>query len=396
MSEHQIASADTQVVWATIEETPGVYKAPDAAGAILVTENVSIKQEREFLENKQRIPSLSKMGPVAGIYHAGEWAAKCYVQPSGAAGVAPVPGQMLKALLGRETVTAGTKVTYSPARLVDDTMTLSMVVVRGWDTLYVVGALVAKGTMSIKAVGDDALLQCAFSGPFLRLYQAGTDNLAAQAASGATTITVSDAKRYDAGSYVVVGSDDNAGKGFRISAVDAATNTLTIDGGLTSAQSMGALVKGWTPAIIKNNLFLHGRFGLARSTTDGTNYRDLCITEASIDIDTAKGVLDDEKTGDAYPRTFKLPGRRDVAVNISKYFYMHDSGRRFEADKQTSYSVELPVGDQSQPGKCLMIKLPNWQHTTPDYGGDAEMTVTLNGKAYGTSALDDEISLIFS
>ena len=94
---NQIASADTQTLWAVIEDSPGVFKAPAATDAVLVTENMTIKQEREFLENRQRMPSLSKAGTIAGGYNAGEWSAKCYIQPSGAAGTAPVPGQLLKA-----------------------------------------------------------------------------------------------------------------------------------------------------------------------------------------------------------------------------------------------------------------------------------------------------------
>ena len=392
---NQIASADTQTLWAVIEDSPGVFKAPAATDAVLVTENMTIKQEREFLENRQRMPSLSKAGTIAGVYNAGEWSAKCYIQPSGAAGTAPVPGQLLKALMGRETVEAGAQVSYSPAKLGDAMPTVSLIAVRGWDTYYISGAVVAKGSMAVKASGDDALLQCTFSGSFLRMRLAGTDSLTAAATVGATALKVADGRRYDVGAFVVVGTDDNAGKGYAITAIDITTNTLTVSVGLVTAQELGATVRGWVPAVVRVPNYVHGRFGVARASTDGgTSYGDLYITEASVEIDTGREILNDEKTGDAYPRSFRLQGRRDVAVNLTRYFYADDSARRYAADHQVSYTLELPVGDV--PGKRVMIACPNWQHTTPEMSGDAEMSVALNGKAYATAAMDDEIKIIFN
>ena len=393
----EIATGATQIAWVKKETTQGTFEKPAASDAILVISDITGKQDRIFLEDAQKRQSLSRLGRVAGPYNPGEWSIATYIKPSGSLGTEPVGSVLLEALFGKKTVTSGTKVEYSLYTIDDSIITLSMIIKRGWETYFISGAFVDKGSFPIKAGdGNDAIFQGTFSGQFLKSYLAGTDSLSSAidgTTTPVTTIPVIDAKKYEAGAYIVVGSDDNSGQGFKITAVDTSANTLTIEDGVTTSQASGAVVKGWTPDVVESGYLIHGRFGLVQTSEDGSSYNDFVITEATIEMANNFNVLNDEKTGDAYPRTITKTQVRDIDLSISRYFYPEESRRRFDANNQTRFWIKIPVGDTA--GKRARFEFLNVQFESPEVSGDAEMNVALKGKAYATSTLDDEIKLIF-
>ncbi len=393
----EIATGATQTVWIKKESTQGVFEKPAANDAILVISDIVGKQDRMFFEDEQKRLSLSRLGKIAGPYNAGEWSFTTYIKPSGALGTKPAGAVLLEALFGNEVVSSGTKVEYSLYGMDDSIKTLSMIIKKGWETYFIAGAFVDKGSFPVKA-GDsnDAIFQGAFSGSFLKSYLAGTDSLST-AVDGTTTpvtsIPVNDAKKFEAGAYIIVGSDDNSGAGFKITAVDYTNNMLTIENGVTTSQAQGAVVKGWTPDVVESGYLIHGRFGLVQTSEDGNTYDDFVITEATIEIANNFNVLNDEKTGDSYPRTITKTQKRDIDISIARYFYPAESRRRYDANNQTRFWIKVPVGDTA--GKRARFEMLNVQFDSPELSGENEMSVSLKGKAYATSALDDEIKLIF-
>jgi len=393
----EIATGATQVVWIKKETTQGVFEKPAASDAVLVLSDITAKQDRIFLEDEQKRLSLSRLGKIAGPYNPGEWSIATYIKPSGSLGVEPSGSVLLEALFGKKAVTSGTKVEYSLYGVDDSIITLSMIVKRGWETYFISGAFVDKGSFPVKAGdGNDAIFQATFSGQFLKSYLAGTDSLSSAidgTTTPVTTIPVSDAKKFEAGAYIVVGSDDNSGDGYKITAVDVSGNTLTIENGVATAQDAGAVVRGWTPDVTESGYLVHGRFGMVQTSEDGSSYNDFVITEATIEIANNFNVLNDEKTGDSYPRTITKTNVRDIDISITRYFYPEDSRRRYDANNQTRFWIKIPIGDTA--GKRARFEFVNVQFESPEISGDAEMSVSLKGKAYATASLDDEVQLIF-
>ena len=74
MSEIEIATGKTEVVWAKLEAEQGTFLAPAAADAILVISDTTGKQTRIFKDDKQKRSTDSKLRQKAGTNNPGEWA----------------------------------------------------------------------------------------------------------------------------------------------------------------------------------------------------------------------------------------------------------------------------------------------------------------------------------
>lgn len=393
-----IATGKNTVLWIK-EETAGAPAWPAASDAVLVTAAPTFKQERVFLEDPQKRNTRGKLGRVAGVYKAGELSFTTPVKPSGSAGSEPVPSQVLKALMGKESVTASTKVEYTLYETDDAVRTLSVLVRNGFNTILYTGCYINQGTFTVKSgEGDDAIQSGQFSGGFLRQYRAGTDALNAAVDGTVTPVTVIPLKnsgafkKYDAGTKIRIGSDDNSGSGFEVTGIDSAANTLTITPGLASSQAADALVEGWTPEVTEAGHLIHGRFGKYQEKLDGEDYQDCLITEATVEINNNFKVLNEEKTDSAFPESI-VSGKRDVSFKTSRYFRADGSTYEYDANNQIVRSVKLPAGVDA--GKRVRFELPNICINSPEISGDEEMTIALSGTAYESAALNDSVKIIF-
>jgi hypothetical protein len=71
------------------------------------------------------------------------------------------------------------------------------------------------------------------------------------------------AKKYWVGMKIIVGTNDNNGSGFEITAIDFATETLTISPGVKDVQADDALVRGWIPLVeLSTANFSHTKFSM--------------------------------------------------------------------------------------------------------------------------------------
>jgi hypothetical protein len=104
-------------------------------------------------------------------------------------------------------------------------------------------------------------------------------------------------------------------------------------------------------------------------------------------------MLNNEKTGDSFPKSMTKNELRDINIKVDKYFYPEDSARRYDANKQTRFWLKIPVGDVA--GKRARQEMINVKFKSPDITGDAEMKVAIPGNAYATAVLDDEWILTF-
>lgn len=398
MSTGTIAIGKNQVLWVAEETTNGTPILPTASDCIKVTGDGSFKQLRSFIQNKEKSNVRLSGGQIAGPYEAGEFSFPTHIKPSGSLGVAPRESRLFKAFMGKETIVPSTSVTYSQYDIDDDPVTLTILFKSGFFTYMAIGCAVNTGPFNVKADNsDDAILGTTWSGQFLKLLYAGTDNLDGAIDGSVTPVTEiplkDGAEKYCVGMKIVVGTNDNAGAGFEITAINISTKTLTIANGVDDTQADDAIVNGWTPAITDAGKPVHGRFGMFEEDIDGGGYANKTIQEASIELTNGFSVDTSEKTGDAYPVSILRGG--EVTVNANwKFWVKKGEGRQFyDADNQIKYDLKIPAGDTA--GKRVRFELKNVEIETPEESGDAERTMELKGKVFDPNGTNDVFQIVF-
>jgi len=394
-----IALGMDQALWVKRETTQNTAAWPAAADFVPVIGDAQFKQKPEKVDSNERVMSYSRTGRDVTGYLPGDFSFEMKVRPSGTAGTAPIGDPIYESLLGKKTVVSETSVTYDPAEVGDPVVTFSALVKDGHEVSLCTGCYISKATFPIVAeTGEQAIGKTSLSGGFLRKYRAGTDMLNAEitgtVGSPITAIVLKTAdayKRYDVGAKIVVGTDDNDGAGYVISAITAATNTLTITGGVVTTQAANAVVKGWTPAITSAGVTTLGAFGLAQMAKGEGAYANLAITEASVEIDNGIHALY-EKDNTWFPSAIAY-GKRTVSVNLKRFFYEDGGDYEYDSVNQVAIGVKLPSGNTA--GERYRLELPNCEADSPDLSGDMERMLGLPLQALATAALDDEVSLIF-
>lgn len=151
------------------------------------------------------------------------WRLEGLVRLSGSAGTAPELANVLKHTTGAEAVSSGVSVTYS---FLKDMSALSASIYGFHSSVLegVYGAIVQN--FSLTWSGDDAVRWSA-SGVAKDYINAG-NTLANGAGSSATALVVDDADFFTPGAVISIGGDTNSGAGYQVTAVNHATETLTI------------------------------------------------------------------------------------------------------------------------------------------------------------------------
>lgn len=398
-----IAIGRDQYIWVKKQTAKGVVAWPAATDAVLLTGDAKFDQGRAFNSDKQKRNTFSRLGQLAGPYKGGEFSFPCYVKPSGAAGTAPAGDPLYESLLGSKKVNAGTSVVYSLYKQGEDPVYLTVLIHDNFQSRLCVDVVCSKATWKILAgEGDDAILQMDISGVFLTSIDAGTDSLSQAETSGATTLHLTHAEKYEVGQKITVvltaGGKSGATAGHEITAVDTSANTITIAAsGLEGNCSKDAIVAPWVPSSTESGYTVHGRFGIVQETISGGSAANLLITEATIDLDNAFKVLNDEKTGTAFPNKISR-GERAVDVSITGYTD-EDGGRyRYQANNQVARIISIPASRgvlASSAGYRVAFSMPKVEFQSPETSGDEERTTARKGLAFATAALDDELTVTF-
>ena len=403
----EIAFGRDIIVFAKKETTPGTKEFPGTGDAIFLTGEPSFKQTRNFIPDAQRRATYSKVERIKARLSPGEWSLSTYIKPSGDKGVAPECGQLLEGLFGHEEVSASQKVEY----LLKDPLITSFPFVLPTYTIWYrlghtvfcnIGCVVNTGDITIKAGNDDdSIVGITFGGFFMKQIRTGTDALAAAAISGATEITVNDARKFMAEgtifrSVICIGALNNGGSGYEVTAVNYTTNVLTITPQLEDDANVGDVVKGYLPDPSEVGEPVHGRLGFV--TFDEGTPVDTPIIAATIGINNNIKMIEDEKKDIDYPDDFIRPAEREVTLSIDCYFRKDVAARWYEVDAQKEKIIKIPAGDTTSPdgdGKRLRFEFPRVQLDTPDLSGAEELVMTMPKAVLSSSSLEDEIKLVF-
>ena len=396
----EIAIGKDQVIWAKIQSGgKGVPAWPSATDAIRITGDGKFSQDRSFYKSKEKVLTRGELGRIAGLYKVGDFSFPCYIRASGSLGVVPVPAAILKSLMGRETITGSASVAYDPYVFDAPPVYVTVLVKDDFTTMLVSDLVAIKGSLHIiSADSDSAIVEGSFSGNFLKSLIAGTDATSQIETAAATAIHVLDARKYEVGQKIIVGTSGVAA-GHEITAVVVATNIVTIAaGGLAAEQASGAVVKGWTPAITTSGVLMHWRWGKYHEKSGNGAYADVLISQAVVDIDNGWVPNNDEKDDTDYGSNFVAAGDFIATCKISRYVRSDGSVYRHEANNQTVKLIKLPAANgpySTAAGSRMMISAPNMQIDPPSKSGDGQRKFDILGHLYDTVVLGDACQILF-
>ena len=371
--------------WAIVESAFATEVKPASANQFFVAGEVSPKQSLGFIEDMQRRNTYSQASRFAGRYEPGAAQIPIYIKPA-ALGVAPEGNEFLQGLFGRETIAGGASVTYALQRTIDSMFSYTVWIKTGHFVYRLLGSIVDKGTFPLKADNsNDALSQGKFDLIFAEMRWTGTDE--ANTTIGGTpqaAVIVFDAKKFTIGSYVEVGAQNNAGAGYQVTAVNYSTSTLTLSPTIANV-AVGHVVKPWIPpAIAEVGVSIHGRLGSA--TIGGVN---MPIVGGEIMLENNFKMLNEEKNGLNFANRAVRKSVRKVSVKAEVYFDANQAKFFYNALNQVRGDFFFPWGTTAAARFKLTAK--NVEFDAPDVAGSEEKILTLNGQAFASTSLDDEL-----
>ncbi len=385
---NRLTLAREHTIFAVPETTVGTLVFPSAGDLVVPAGYGSIGQVPTYTDSEEIVDSRSLLNQFRDALPAGDWSIPMYLRPSGTAGSVPQGATMLEALFGTETIVGSTSVTYSLATALPS---FSLWTKYGDTVFFAKGATVEQTRLAASKKGA---VKFEMSGKFMAMGWVGTDELNAAVdyvATPITSIVVKDAKKYCVGGKIKVGSDDNSGSGYAISAVTIATNTLTISPGLTADFAADTVVAPFLPTgtIIGDPVE-------SNSITISLDGGSTTAKIKSFDITMTNGIVyqEDEISDEENPTAY-VEGQRSVKGSVTvnmrrddvKYFY-----DGLNAGQEVG--VELVMG--ADAGSIATMTMDKCRLTLPQIS-PASPTVELRMDlaALGTSG-EDEIELVLT
>ena len=356
--------------------------------AVILNASFTPAQERKVRDDARA--SRSALEQITGKKSA-TWSVESYVLPNGSAGTAPDLGPLFKGAMGTETVSGGTRVTYSLNTNQDlGSFSLTQFFNETFmETLT--GCYVNSMTISV-AGGEEP--KVTFEGESSGLYiPTTTSPSAAQLAAGESTATVDgsgtgtsfdvhagEGENFKPGSVISVGSDTDL-------VVESVSNdTITVDSSITFTDDDE--VKPFAPTETVAGSPIAGILG---SLTLAGNSLPITSFEVTV-ANNNKGIADEAfvaGTSDYVPGFRDVTGslsircRRDLAIEI---------GKRLDFGTQ---AIVVTCGDTA--GKKLIVEIDDaeFEVAAVDTPQSDEVVVPMNFRALATSAGEDEIVIKF-
>jgi len=356
--------------------------------AVVLNASFTPAQERKVRDDARA--SRSVLEQITGKKSA-TWSVESYVLPNGSAGTAPDLGPLFKGAMGTETVSGGTRVTYSLNTNQDlGSFSLTQFFNETFmETLT--GCYVNSMTISV-AGGEEP--KVTFEGESSGLYiPTTTSPSAAQLTAGESTATVDgsgtgtsfdvhagEGENFKPGSVISVGTDTDL-------VVTAVSNdTITVDSSITFTDDDE--VKPFAPTETVAGSPIAGILG---SLTLAGNSLPITSFEVTV-ANNNKGISDEAfvaGTSDYVPGFRDVTGslsircRRDLAIEI---------GKRLDFGTQ---AIVVTCGDTA--GKKLIVEIDDaeFEVAAVDTPQSDEVVVPMNFRALATSAGEDEIVIKF-
>ncbi len=372
------------VAFVTRETGFGGLAVPSSTDAIAVLGVPTASQTESFTPSREIVNSRSLPTRFRDATPAGSWSLSVYARPSGSVGTPPVEDVLMECALGAKTVNAGTSVVYSPAL---ELPSFSLCYREGHTVVFASGCKVDSLKLSIQGK-DGAALEC--SGPCKMVLRAGTEETVDGSTTDVLKLAAGGAKLFDAGSRVAVGSEDNGGAGYSVTAVATAADTITISPALAAAPAAGTVVAGFLPTPSLAGTPVEGRSAAGQISLAGA-----ALTIVSLDLELANALKPDEEelTDDQYPSAI-YEGQRQVTATISARFLRKYAAWFAQARSQEQGALVATLGTSA--GGKITLEIPRAVFDTPEMGGD-ELQRTMTAKLTGlaSASLEDEITITY-
>ncbi len=381
LTNHKAPVKETEV-FVKKETAFGTLAFPAATDAIRVTAVPTAPQPESFTDSEELVNSRSKPDRARDQTPAANIDLKLYSRPSGAAGTAPQEDVLMECALGKKTVNAGVSVVYEPAIALPS---FSLCWKEGHTWFFAAGCKVGSLAFDFAAKG---YVNLGFGGMAQKVLFAGTSETVAASTTELIKLAAGGALLFMAGAYVQVGSEDNGGAGYLITAVDVGNDTISISPALSSAPAADVVVKGFLPTPSWSGTKVEARTGTV--TLDGAS---LTIMSASGSLDNKLTQDDAELTSDHYVSDIE-GDVRDAGGKLSCRFRREFAGFFSRARNQVQGAITLQAG--ASAGSKVKWELPQAEMNTPDLSGDSvwrDIAVDLVGLP--TSAMEDEIKVTY-
>jgi hypothetical protein len=378
----QVLIPREQSVWVVDETTEGTSVLPAATDAIAVVGTSTLNQESSYTNSEEIANSRSILDQARDMTGPGEFRFQTYIRVDSAAGSIPNESDLWEGLLGTETISAGSSVTYTPA-INRNSYTvwwkISNVVLAGF------GAKINQVEVSS---GSTGYTTCDWTGNFLQLGFCGESTLSGAHTAGATSIAVTDGAQFSEGMFIQINSMTNADAGYKISSVSG--NTLTIADGITAAASDTDAVEFFMPDHTLSGDPMEARGGALTIDSAATTYRTFSITMANGDE-----AITDEVTSSGYASNI-LGGQRESTGTINVIFRTNDLDHYTRGQGTTRYEVKF-TNTNTVPDRVFTITMPYCRLQVPTVEeATPAMGLAIPYTALASDSGEDEVSVKFS
>jgi len=369
-------------------DSAGLFVGGDA----VALEEMKIEPSQEWHKSKEHVGSGSLQTEVEGK-RGGTWSIVGYVAPN-AAGTAPDVGEILKAGFGTETVSGGTSVTYELKETgAPDSLQLAK---HTGDGLYqsAHGAWVEQVEV---AITGNELCKISARGGFASygyVYSGATADGAQTAPDTTILLQTGDGVRIGAGAMIKFvdpddSEEDNSSAGYLVTAVDTATDIITISPTLAGNIDDNAKIVPFTPTITTGG------------TPQGGIDADLSVDATSVGmisgkltLDTGIHALDKEATTNRANRIAR--GQREISGEIEGYFLDENTKYLGSAWEGTTRNVIMRAGPDTA-GSRMKVNTPKARMavatiTVPEAD---EATFKANTVPRKNSTNGDELTIVF-
>ncbi len=389
---NDIASSKGEMIFVAQQPDIDTFVMPTTTGSVFLINEPDSKQKPNTAANQESRSDLGEQPATFAGYEIGDAKISCNLKTSGTPGVLPPIHILLLSVFGKHTTTAN-EVKYNSYAREDTPIYLSVVVKKQMETQFITGAWINSTEIKI----DKGKIQSIDFGPkFKKAVKVGIASLKNAIDGTSTPVTVipikeaEGYKRFDVDSYIVVGSDNNTGAGFKVTAVDTTANTVTIEDGVTTVQPVDAVIKGFTPVISESGKNIVSQFAWLKLNTGAAGDRNVAIITANFKVDNGIKGLDEEMSESEWNATTTWDSRK-VTLDVSRYFRVEDTQDTFDIVKGTDIVASLNLGKET--GNSIALEFPRMRILETGESGKPEKKNDKKFQAYPLNG-DDEVTLV--
>lgn len=378
-----VALAMQQAVFAVKETTKGTAVFPSAAAELIAAAGTfEINQQPSFSDSDEINETLDVLERFQDQMGAGSWSCPMYIRPSGAAGTQPMGKVLFESLMGTETVSPATSVTYAQATTKPS---FTLWGKKGHTVFMASGACAETCRLSFTNQGG---AKADFSGGFMQMGWAGIGEVNG-AVSGSTSVELAagHTKFFTAGMYVQFDSDTNTNAGYKISSINHTTHTLTMADSITCSDE--AVIKGFLPTgLTAVGAPLENKMATIEFDSVAKNLKSL-----SVDINSPVAWQTDEITTSGYVTEY-IEDKRNISLSVDVLFREQDLSYFYDATQNTKVDVDIVISNGA--GKTCTINLPYTELEVPSVStSNPTVSLSISGKALGSSG-EDSCSIVFT